>query len=620
MSIDKVKELETKIAEAQENYYNKQPMVSDEVYDSWIDELKDLDPENKLLSIVGFEPTSEWKKAKHKIPMGSLDKVNSKDEFIKWVTEISDKHNLLVTEKLDGISIEVIYEDGKFFQAITRGSGVEGEDITVNVKKMKGIKSKLKEPYSGSLRGEIILKKSDWKNHFPEYSNPRNAASGIAKRLDGVGCEHLTVFFYQEVSDNTLQTEEQVFSFLNNVELNVPNYKICSIDEVGTIWDEYQEFKREQLDYDIDGLVVKFNNIDFQLSLGEKNLRPKGAIAFKFASKMKETLIKDIKWQVGNSGRVTPVAVIEPVIIDAKIENASIYNIAYINKLGIDIGAKVLVSRRNDVIPRIEQVIESTGSIAKAPENCPSCNSKLFLDGENLHCINYDCQAQIIGRIKNWISGLNILEWGDTLVEKLVLSNKVKDISDLYKLSIGDLSSIDRMAEKSATKCFNIIWNNSIIDLEIFLGSLSFPLIGRSTIKMITSSGLDTLEKILNCNLEDLEKINGVGPIKARSLFDSLKVNKVLIDKIINNGVKIKEKTIGKFTGKRFVFTGKMENKRQDLEQIVIDNGGEVKSSISKDVNYLVIADPNSGSSKAIAARKNGTLCISEKEFLEMVK
>jgi len=624
MSKGRIQELETKIFQARHDYYNGQPTVSDKVYDAWVDELRLLDPSNKAVTAIGSPVApSEWKKAKHQIPMGSLDKVNTPAELTKWVEDTYPDGKLCITEKLDGLSIEVIYENGSLVQAITRGDGEVGEDVTVNVVKMGGVKSHLKHKFTGSLRGEIIMHKSTHKQWFADKANPRNAASGTCKRLDGVGVEKLNILFYQALGDADFKNEQGQFVWLVDQGLDTPNWWVVkTAEDVNKFWRNYQDKERDKLDYDIDGLVVRVDNLEKQIALGEKDLRPKGAIAFKFDNEARESKIVDIIWQVGNSGRITPVAVVEPVtLVGATVTRASIYNIAYITELELDVGATVLVARANDVIPRIEDLIKGTGKIARGPHHCPECNAATKMDGEHLMCTNPDtCPAQVKGRIKNWINELNLLEWGETLVEKLVDSGKVNTVADLYKLQVNDIANLDRLGEKTAKKCLDILWANSEVSLEVFLGGMSIPMIGQSTIKAIMNAGCDTLEKFGQLGAAQFEQVPGVGPTKAQSLADGLRKQRQVILDLLTNGVKIKDKVHGKLTGKSICFTGSMVNKRPALEKMASDAGGDVKSSVGKGLTYLVIADPNSTSSKAQAARKLGTKLISEDEFLDMVK
>jgi DNA ligase (NAD+) len=619
---NRIKELEKEISEAANAYYNGSEIISDDEYDALVYELNNLDPHNLLLTKVGSEPVSEWKKEKHLFSLGSLSKVNAPNEMENWINSHLANKEVLVSDKLDGLSIGCQYENGKLVKAILRGNGYEGENILVNILKMHGVVKYISN-FTGVLRGEIILTKSNHQDYFPSYSNPRNAASGICRRFDGQGCEHLSILFYQVLGTQDFLTEEEQFTFLKKAGCKVPNYKLCkTANDVSLLWQDYQDNIRKTLDYEIDGLVVACNNLDFQKSLGEVSLRPKGKISFKFANQFVRTTVKDITWSVGASGRITPVCWVEPVnLLGSTVEKASVYNSAYIQKLGLDIGADVLICKANEVIPRIEKVVKSTGKIADIPNRCPECNSVLITDGEYLQCDNSNrCLSQIVGRLSNWIKELNILEWGDSLLTKLVESGKVTTVADLYHLSVDELSSIDRMGVRSAKKCFDNLWKVNEIPLDLFIGALSIPLIGSSTIRQIMNYGFDTLEVLLDLDCDDLFKVPGIGFAKAHSLYNGLKKSNDIICKILDSGIKIKTKVIGKLTGKKICFTGTMVNKRQVLEKMASDNGAEVKGSVGKDLSFLVINDLASTSSKAVSARKFGIRLISEDEFLEFIK
>lgn len=629
VSSSRIVELEGFIQQARHAYYNNTgtTTVSDEVYDAWVDELSSLKYDSVAVTQVGAPPVSEWGKIQHSIPMGSLSKINSLEELTSWVMSTGESiaSPLLVTEKLDGISIAVDYVKGAFSRAITRGDGITGEDISVNVAKMQGVPGRLPKSFTGTLRGEIILTKSDHTKYFPQYANPRNAASGIAKRYDGQGCEHLTILFYQVADGEDFKSEGDQFTWLASQGLKVPNWYVTAmrpgIRTPHDLWLEYQQFKRAELDYEIDGLVVRVDDLANQMALGEVDNRPKGAVAFKFAPMTRESVLRRIEWQVGASGRITPVAVFDPVrVLGAEITNASLYNVAYINQLGVDIGATILIARAQDVIPRVAAVRKATGTVAAPPLTCPKCEGATQMDGEYLICTNsMECPAQAVGRIKRFVTTLDIKEWGETLIEKLVETELVEDVADLYKLSEAQLAEIDRMGQKSAAKVIKTLWAKKKVSLETLLGALSIPLCGPSTIKVAMDAGFDTLGALKAASIEQLMAVDGLGPARAKSIRDWLDNHSWLLDKLLLLGVEIEAKQYGSLSGMSVCFTGSSQRPRAELERLVKQAGGDVKTSVGKKLTYLVMADPTSNTSKAQAAKKNGTKCVSEDELLKLI-
>jgi DNA ligase (NAD+) len=627
----RVKELEDKITKARDAYYNSTPDVSDEIYDAWVDELSELRGSSPAVTAIGAKPVSEWAKVKHDIPMGSLNKVNTLEELTTWIKSFAPTtlafEQLLVTEKLDGISICVKYQKGLFEQAITRGDGTIGEDISNNVCRMQGVPAKLPEKFTGSLRGEVVLTKTNHAKHFPDYANTRNAASGIAKRYDGKGCEHLTILFYTVAEGKEFEVESQQFEWLEAQGFKTPSWYVTAmapgVKTPHDLWIEYQQTKRSALEYDIDGLVVRLQNLVKQVSLGDKDGRPLGAVAFKFAPITRETPGKDVLWQVGGTGIVAPVAVLEPVhLLGTEITRASLYNIKYMREIGYAPGCRVLIARANDVIPRVVSVTIPSPNPLVIPTQCPSCSMPLSMDGEYLVCTNSAaCPAQTVGRIERYVKGLGILEWGETLIAKLVENGLVKRASDLYRLKNDDIAGIERMGDKSAENVLKTLWARNPIPMEDLLGSLSIPGCATSTIRTVMDAGYETWDKFQKATAKDFEKVPGMGPEKSKALSHWLETQgRHIMAQMLEVGVKIKERKVGVLTGLSFCFTGKSVMKRGDLEALVADNGGNVKGSVSKGLSYLVMADATSNSTKAQAARKNGTKVLSEEDFLKMVR
>lgn len=628
---NRVQELADEIYKHRNAYYNGEALISDDEYEVLCDKLRLLDPEHKALTDVGAEPVSEWPKVKHTAASGSLNKAKTPAELRKWITDNAlEKEALFWSDKLDGLTVMLTYEKGELKTAATRGGnkGI-GEDITPNVIKMAGVKKFLSEPFTGTIRGEIMLRKSKFKQYFSDgnYANERNAASGISRRYDGAGCEHLKVFCYQVTGNEKLFTEFAQFQFLKALGLHTPNYGAYNsrdaLNEIIAVWDKYQCGERAALDYCIDGIVVRANSLELQEKLGAKHQRPVGAIAFKFEAEEAVSTIQAITLQVGSQGHITPVAEIEPTeLVGAQIKRATLHNFARIEELGADVGAQVIISRRGDIIPQIEEVIESTGTVFQAPTKCPDCGENVEQRGEFLICPNTaTCPAQVIGRLRNWINGLSIDEWGDKLLEQLYNEGLVDDIFDLYSLEVETLADLDRMGTKSATKCLNNLWAVSSIPLDVFIGSLSIPLCNKSTVRLVMNAGFNTIDKLLVATEQDFLKVKGIGGEKARHLYNGLQHNKDLIDQLFKINIWIKEETMasGKLKDMRICITGKTNRKREDWAVLIEENGGQFKKSVSKDTTHLLIADPNSQSIKAVSAKKAGIKLLSEADLDAML-
>lgn len=620
------------------SYYNDSvSLISDAEYDSIKDQIKaykamDKDLKSRVkqtLSRVGAPvDDSPWEKVNHEVPMQSLNKVNTPEELDEWISKLNSPSRFLVTEKLDGLSVSLKYENGKLIQALTRGSGVKGEDITRNVLKMKGVVSNIVKPYShfhnfsGHIRGEIVLRKSDFNLHFKDtMSNVRNAASGITKRLDGKDCEHLSVIVYKlEGIDHS--SEADVYYTLQDMGFSVPYYIGAETSkEIVSVWNEYMESRREALDYEIDGLVVIVNDIAEQVALGDLNNRPKGSIAFKFVSLSAITTLRNIICQVGDTGVITPVAEFDEVfLVGSRVTRSSLHNFSNVKNLGIDIGAEIEVKRANDVIPFITRVTKTTGSVYSTPTQCPDCGTILIPKGEYIVCPNKStCPRQVIGKFNKWISELNIMEWGEKVLQKMLDAGIIRDVADIYKLKVDDIATLDRMGEKSAQNLISELDKFRTISLENFLGGLAIDGVATTTVKQVISSGFDTLESIQNLSVSQLESISGFGSIKANSLYKGLIENKQRIDDILNAGVKIKSKVKGNLSNSSFCFTGAMSIPRAKLQKMVEDAGGEVKKSVVKGLSYLV-SNEDSSSNKSQAAKKLNVKVITEQQFMEKLE
>lgn len=354
--------LEESILKARKDYYNGESLISDKLYDALIDELHLLDPKNSAVIGIGSDPVSNWEKISHKIPMGSLNKCNTDEEYLKWHNKyISKNEKVILTLKLDGLSASLVYKDGLLVSGATRGSGVAGELITQNIIKMNGVPLRLKEKIDITVRGEIILSKENYKNFFSGYSNPRNAASGISRRYDGEGSDKMSLLTYQLFSDSlNISTQEEQFNILTKLGFLTPTFIVCdSSTEVCDLKQKYQTSLRDKFEFELDGLVAHNNNLVKQELYGSLNGKPYASIALKFENEARETILNDVIWEVGATGRITPVAILKPITVcGAEISRASLHNVSYFNSLKLFKGCRVLVSRRNDVIPYIEENID----------------------------------------------------------------------------------------------------------------------------------------------------------------------------------------------------------------------------------------------------------------------
>jgi DNA ligase (NAD+) len=643
MSEREIEALVEQLQQAQDAYYNGDPIMSDAEYDALEDELRELDPKNAFFKRVGAKAKkTKWKKVKHGAPMGSLLKVQTSDEFAKWFADASGKiqaaagagdidkasDEKVVSEKLDGISISLRYEEGKLIQAVTRGDGITGEDITRNVLLMKGAVQDARD-LTGFVRGEIVLRKSDHKKHVPEYKNPRNAASGIAKReSDPDPCKHLTILCYQLISEHhKIRDKGMEFKLLDALGFKTPNWTTCkTAAAVVKVYDAYNGGKREKLDYDIDGLVVECNSLAIMDHLGEHDGRPKGARAFKFPHDEQPTKLREIVWQVGNSGRITPVAYFDSVdLAGASVSQASLHNVDNMARLAAQcpqgmfgMSDKILVSRRNDVIPYVEKVLRPSKNARFAtPTDCPSCGTKIKRDGAYLLCPNTaKCPAQKSGAVKRWVNKLGIKDWGDTLIDALVEKGIVKTPADLYGLDEKELAAVTLSGKKVGASTAKRVMKNLNAKKELriadFVGSLGIDMWGRSMTQTIVDAGLDTLEKMEDATVKEIASISGVGETKAVKFVEGFRRSRKLMDELVEAGVEVKKPiTGGKLSGISFCFTGIRDPAFADE---ILEAGGTVKNSVGKGLTYLVAKDPKSTSGKAKKARAQGTEVISLEE------
>ncbi len=667
-----IKEAKKRILELREliNYHNYRyyvldsPEISDEKYDRLFQELKELEKQFPELITpdsptqrVGGQPLPEFKQIEHRIPMLSLDNVFNEEELrdfdarVKKMLKTDRDIEYVCEPKLDGLAVELIYENGIFVAGATRGDGRVGEDVTANLKTIKSIplalfSKKVKPPAILEVRGEVIINKKDFeklnlereKSGEPLFANPRNAAAGSLRQLDPkvTASRPLDIFLYGMGHIEGINFKSQ-WEFLNylpewGLKTNKLNRLCKSIEEVISYYRE-MVLKRQELPYECDGIVVKVNSLDFQKKLGELSHSPRWAVAFKFPPQQAITKIINIEAQVGRTGTLTPVAILEPVRVGGvTISRATLHNMDEIERKDVRIGDTVVVQRAGDVIPEIVQSLpdKRTGKEKKfsMPERCPSCGSKIVREeGEVAYrCINASCPAQIKERIKHFCirEAMDIEGLGEKFIDQLVDKGLVKDMADLYYLKPEDFFHLDRMGTKLAENLYNAIQNSKERTLDRFLFALGILHVGEHIARLLARE-FNNLENLIKATKDDLLKVKEIGNEIATSITDFFrnKDNLKLIEKLLKAGVKIRpvEKPKGEspIKGKTIVFTGELKSMtRDEAKRLVEELGGRAASSVSKKTD-LVVAGPGAGS-KLENARKLGIKIIDEEEFLKLIK
>lgn len=626
---ERIKILQGLIEYHQYLYFNSQPEISDEDFDKIWDELKHLDPNNEVFSKVGLDNDVSLNKIRHIIPMNSQEKVSSSGEFLKWARKM-EYPKFIIQYKLDGISVELQYTKGKFEHGVTRGNGTIGDDITNNVRKMSAFVPQVNSDFSGAVRGEIVLTKDIFQQKYHEMKNCRNTASGITKRKDGKGSEDLTIISYDAVNKNPnapFKNELNKLKWLETYNFNIVDTQTFKTpQEVVNYRDDVMVSIRKQLNYDIDGLVIKGNKIDLD---DMKRARPMKQIAFKFDPEEIETILIDVEWSESGAN-YTPVAIVQPVeIAGTKVQRASLANPNLIQQLGAKIGSKVIVSKRGDIIPKIERVIEN-GTDTKnitIPHTCSTCETELINEGTRLYCPNEECPKRVYHRLTKWIKKLEVKNFGDLILKQLFNKGKVRKIADFYDLKVNDLVELDRVGEKSAQNALDNLFAVKIVNLARFVAGFNLENIAEAMVQKLVDAGIDTLEKLNNASVLELATVEGFGDITAQQFYKSFHSLYFDMCNVLNkNKIKIRSPKKGgksmsknKLEGQTFCFTGKLETMtRKEANQLVTENSGIPKSSVVSNLSYLV-TNSIEQTSKYIKAQGQGTKIITEKEFLTLI-
>ena len=644
-----------------EYYLNDNSLITDREFDNLLNELIKLEKKypkfddlNSPSKRVGGGVTKKFNTAKHSYPMYSLDNTYTKSELIDWDKRVKKKLEINEIEytcelKYDGASINLIYEDGFLKRGVTRGNGIEGDDVTLNVKTIKDIPLKLKGNFPKKLevRGEIILPLDKFKNlnrvrllnGEKPFMNPRNTASGSLKLQDSheVLKRPLKAFIYAVISDELSNISH--FNSLVNARANgflIPNSikKTNSLEEVFDYINLWRD-KKSNLNYEIDGVVIKVNNINYQNILGHTSKSPRWAIAFKYDSERTTTKIKSVRYQVGRTGSITPVANLSPVLLSGTIiKSASLHNEDQILKLDLRIGDKVYIEKGGEIIPKIMGVdTKNRGrEIEKIIfiDNCPECNSKLVRskNQSNHYCENEnECRPQIIGKIQHFISkeAMGIDGIGSETVIQLFDNKLIKNIADLYKLKSIDLIKLDRMAEKSINNLLDGIEKSKTNSYENVLFGLGIRFVGKTVAKKLTKK-FPNIDDLISASYNELNETNDIGDKIAQSLikFFSNQSNIDLINELKNFGLnfnKLEKKQFSNILNdKSIVISGTFEfYTREEITNIIELNGGNISSSITSKTSYI-LAGKSMGPKKKSKANKLGIMIIDEKEFFKMLE
>ncbi len=646
-------------------YVLDQPEISDLEFDRLMQQLKDLETEHPSLVTpdsptqrVGGKPREGFVKVPHSSPMLSLDNTYSEEELRDWdrrVHELSGRSDVdYVCElKLDGMSLALIYKDGKLVRGVTRGDGSVGEDVTLNVRTVHSIplsidRDKLKKagiPSNFEARGELLMPTAAFKKLNEEreraglatFANPRNFTAGTVRQLDSSVTAQRRLDFFPYILLSSGRTyfprHWETLTALDKAGFKVnPNRKLVhSMDEVWAFIQQW-EGKRDSLPYEIDGIVVKVDRTGLQDELGFTGKAPRWAIAYKYAARAGITKLEDIRVQVGRTGKLTPVAELAPVLIGGTtVRNATLHNMDEIERLGVKIGDWVQVERGGDVIPKVAKVIEDKDhprghETFAMPEKCPVCGTKVVrTEGEvDYRCVNANCPAKLRETILHFASRgvMNIDGMGDALVTQLTDRGLVKNVADIYKLTKDNLLSLERMGEKSAQNILDEIENSKTLPLERVIYGLGIRMVGERTAQFLAEH-FGSMEALASAGVEELQNVNEVGPRIAESIveFFSIPANRKLVERLGEAGLafKGKKKERGtKLAGKTFVLTGTLTKyTRDEAKKMIEDAGGKVTGSVSKKTDY-VVAGADAGS-KLDKAKEVGVPVIDEKEMQRLL-
>ena len=635
-------------------YFDDEQVVSDFEYDMLMLELKQIEKEypelitdNSPTQRVGASIKKGFDKVTHEVPLQSLQDVfnfEELDAFDVRMKKIAENIKYVVETKIDGLSVALEYNKGKFVRGATRGNGQVGEDITENLKTIKNIPKKLKEDINIIVRGEVFISKKDFElmneqreEEEGKFANARNAAAGSLRQLDSsITAQRpldIYIFNVQKCEDNEFKSHYESLVYLEKLGFNVNPVKILcnNIEECKNAINKIGE-NREKLSFGIDGAVIKVDDLKLREEIGTTFKFPKWAIAYKYPPEQKETLLLDIKCQVGRTGAITPMAILEPVVVaGSTISRTTLHNEDFIKEKDLKIGDHVIIQKAGDVIPEIVEVVKAkrTGEETEfvMPNKCPVCGADAVREeGEAVwRCIGIECSARTTRNIIHFASkeGMNIEGLGEKIIEQLIEANLIKNIADIYYLTVEEIESLKKNGQKFASNLIEAINTSKNNDLDKFICALGIRHVGSKTAKLLAKR-FKTIDNLINATLEELTYIEEVGEIMAESIYDFFKQDQTLdlIEKLKQAGVKMQylqeDNNDNRFEGKTFVLTGSLKKyTRDEASKIIEDFGGKTSSSVSKKTSYVLSGEE--AGSKLDKAIKLGVTVITEEEFEDMI-
>ena len=657
MAVERIKFLRDELNKLGYNYYVlDNPLVSDFEYDKLFSELKTLEEQNPEL-VTPDSPTQRvggistgFNEVKHKYRLYSLDNTYNYEELTKWYERVTKEcgfpQELVCELKIDGLAIALAYKDGYFVKGATRGNGIIGEEITQNLKTIKAIPLKLFEDADVEVRGEIYMPKTSFeklneenlKNGEKPFANPRNAAAGSLRQLDSTitAKRDLSMFTYTAIIERAEiepKTHWDSIQYIKKLGFKTnPNIKLVKDIQGAIDFCKEWETKRFDLDYATDGVVIKVNSLACQREMGFTARAPKWATAFKFPPEEISTELKGIELGVGKTGAVTPVAVLEPVLLAGSVvSRASLHNFDEIKRLDVRIGDRVLIKKAAEIIPKVIKYVDSAEHaglpVYNPPTECPNCHSPLEVrEGEvNLYCSNPNCPSVVKAKLEYWVSkeAMDIDNIGPSIIEQLYNLDMVKTPLDFYKLSKDDFLKLDLVKEKSAQNMYDAIQESKNRSFARFITALSIRHVGKETAELIVGE-FPTIDALENASVEDLANIEGVGEKIAQSVYAYFHNNQNLemVKEFEKYGLNFEANAAAPKTdelaGKTFVLTGTLSSMtRDEAGEKIKQMGGKTSSSVSKKTSF-VVAGENAGS-KLDKAQNLGVIILNEDEFLKMI-